>query len=93
MPMGDDWTASFRKAGVKEYILIGESDDGNCGCNWETWGNPEFRDDDDIDDSVRPAYEVDSYKRFNLSTLTPFQFSRFDSADSANSATISFRKV
>jgi hypothetical protein len=96
MPMGDDWTASFRKAGVKEYILIGESDDGNCGCNWETWGNPEFCEDDAIDDTVRavrPAYEADSYKRFNLSTLTPFQFSRFDSADSANSATISFRKL
>lgn len=90
MPMGQDWTASFRKEGVKEYILIGESDDGNCGCNWETWGNPVFREDDD--DRTSPAYKMDRYKRRSLSSLAPYQFSRFDSADSINSTTISFRK-
>jgi hypothetical protein len=42
MPMGDDWTPIFRKGGVDEYILIGESDDGQCGDNWETWGNHDF---------------------------------------------------
>eukprot|EP00536_Pseudo-nitzschia_multiseries_P006101 jgi/Psemu1/154136/gw1.125.95.1 len=42
MPMGVDWTALFREAGVEEYILIGEADDGSCGDNWSTWGNPAF---------------------------------------------------
>ena len=27
---------------MDEYILIGEADDGTCGDNWETWGNPTF---------------------------------------------------
>lgn len=41
MPMNEDWTAIFRSHRVDEYILIGECDDGQCGDNWETWGNPE----------------------------------------------------
>ena len=28
---------------VREYVLVGESDDGCCGHNWLTWGNPAFR--------------------------------------------------
>jgi hypothetical protein len=46
MPMGLDWTALFRRHEVDEYVLVGECDDGQCGHNWETWGNPHFRDDD-----------------------------------------------
>jgi hypothetical protein len=46
MPMGLDWTARFRCHEVDEYVLVGECDDGQCGHNWETWGNPHFRDDD-----------------------------------------------
>lgn len=69
MPMNEDWTAMFRKGGVDEYILIGECDDGQCGDNWETWGNLHFRpdvaeqeladamasddDDDDDDDDTK----------------------------------------
>ena len=44
MPMGQDWTSQFRNAEVDEYILIGEADDGSCGDNWLTWGNPAFYD-------------------------------------------------
>jgi hypothetical protein len=40
MPMHEDWSAIFRSGDVDEYILIGECDDGQCGDNWETWGNP-----------------------------------------------------
>lgn len=40
MPMGEDWTRFFREKNVQEYILIGEADNGQCGDNWETWGNP-----------------------------------------------------
>jgi hypothetical protein len=46
MPMGLDWTARFRRHEVDEYVLVGECDDGQCGHNWETWGNPHFRPDD-----------------------------------------------
>jgi hypothetical protein len=43
MPMGVDWTAAIRATpSVKEYILVGETDDGCCGCNWHTWGNPAY---------------------------------------------------
>lgn len=33
MPMNEDWSAFFREADVDEYILIGESDNGQCGDN------------------------------------------------------------
>jgi hypothetical protein len=46
MPMGLDWTALFRMHEVDEYILVGECDDGQCGHNWETWGNAHFRPSD-----------------------------------------------
>jgi hypothetical protein len=49
MPMNEDWTKYFRVGNVDEYILIGESDDGNCGDNWATWGNPKFH----------PCYDVE----------------------------------
>lgn len=45
MPMGVDWSALFRQFNVHEYILIGECDEGSCGDNWETWGNPAFLSD------------------------------------------------
>jgi hypothetical protein len=39
MPLGEDWTKDFRDAeSIKEYILIGEADQGCCGHPWETWG-------------------------------------------------------
>lgn len=39
MPMGADWTSKMRATpSVKEYILIGEVDDGICGHPWLTWG-------------------------------------------------------
>jgi hypothetical protein len=38
-PFGCDWTACFRAApSVREYVLVGEADDGICGLPWETWG-------------------------------------------------------
>jgi hypothetical protein len=45
---GDDDVPPAAAVGlVEEYILVGEADDGTCGHNWRTWGNPDFRDDDD----------------------------------------------
>ena len=95
MPMGIDWTAEIRANGADEIILIGECDDGNCGDNWLTWGNPEFRDDmeEAIDgDSLSAPYRHDGYRRFDLEDLSHMQFSRFDSSVSSNSKTVSFRK-
>jgi hypothetical protein len=39
-----DWTSAFRQcASVREYVLVGEIDDGACGHPWKTWGH-EFTD-------------------------------------------------
>ena len=105
MPMGEDWTALFRKEGVDEYILIGEADDGSVGDNWLTWGNPAFyAKNDDADDaetevnndedgiSPTPPYVTDRYHRWDMDDLTKFQFSSFDLAVSKSSKTVSFRK-
>ena len=96
MPMGVDWTAEIRAKGADEIILIGECDDGNCGDNWLTWGNPEFREDveeaTDGNDALLAPYRNDDYKRFDLDDLSRWQCSRFDSSVSSNSMTVSFRK-
>jgi len=97
MPMGEDWTEVFRQYGVDEYILIGESDDGQCGDHWETWGNAYFLPDDMQEDTDRSAvitapYAADGYVRRNLDRLVPFQFSRFDSRRRKAGRTVSFRK-
>ena len=49
---------------VEEYILIGEADDGTCGHNWHTWGNADFRTEEDA------PHDLDGYERVNLSDLT-----------------------
>lgn len=100
MPMGQDWTALFRKAQVDEYILIGEADNGSCGDNWLTWGNPDFyesptndNDNNDVDvDTRTPPYESEGYQRVDMDALTKFQFSSFDLANSKSSKTVSFRR-
>ena len=103
MPMGDDWTKLFRDANADEYILIGECDDGNCGHNWYTWGNVEFCEDNNGDETAEeiditkkdliPDYVLNGYKRSELEPLSKLQFSRFDSVVSSGSKTISFQKI
>lgn len=100
MPQGIDWTQEMRDSSVDEYILIGESDDGNCGDNWLTFGNPDFKDDIYLDKgeakSMKPSviapYKADGYKRIDLAHLSKLQYSRFDSSVSGSSKTISFRR-
>ena len=100
MPMGVDWTKEMRDSGVDEYILIGECDDGNCGENWLTFGNPEFKDDIYLDETesqaIKPSviapYKMDGFTRTDLDDLSVLQYSRFDSCLSGSSKTISFRR-
>jgi hypothetical protein len=96
MPANVDWTAKFRSGEVDEYILIGEYDDGNCGENWETWGNHEFLPENfqvyDLRLEKTTLFEADGFTRQTLLSLQPYHFSRFDSSDSSNSATVSFRR-
>ena len=99
MPMGQDWTAMFREYNVDEYILIGEADDGSCGHNWLTWGNPIFREEQSSSrstldkTSIHTPYEEDRYQRWDMDVLKPFQFSSFDCTVSKSSKSVSFRKV
>lgn len=94
MPQMVDWTRLFRQAGVEEYILIGEADDGSCGHMWETWGNPEFAPPNDGSSATPPPppFEMDGYQRWDMGVLSQFQFSRFDCALSRSSKTVSFRR-
>lgn len=108
MPMGQDWTQDFRKANVKEYILIGEADDGSCGHNWKTWGNIDYKNDtttstkeeygnDDVYNFQPPPYQQDGYQRWDTimndgMDLARYQFSRFDCALSKSGKTVSFRQ-
>ena len=93
MPMGDDWSKLFRKHQVDEYILIGEADDGQCGDNWRTWGNPAYAPDPEGLETSPASYTLDGYERQLLSELIPHQFSRFDSTRSKNGQTTSFRRA
>ena len=113
MPMDEDWTISFREKAVEEYILIGECDDGQCGDNWSTWGNPFYHSNDvdrvtastpPRDDSERqaptvlpssepPRYSLDGYRRSDIDSLLPHQFSRYDCAASKSAKTVSFRRI
>ena len=104
MPMGIDWTREFRAAGADEYILIGECDDGGCGHNWDTWGNPNFL-DEEMDNgggtknqsmkstTLKPAYQMGGFERKNMDDLSVLQFSRYDSRMSSLTQTVSFRRV
>lgn len=58
MPMNEDWTSIFRKARVDEYVLIGECDDGQCGDNWETWGNHRYL-ENSIEQEIAAAFPQD----------------------------------
>ena len=93
MPKGVDWTAEMRAAGVNEYILIGESDNGSCGHNWLTWGNKDFHTVTDDADTAIPPYVDEMFLRNDLASIAKLQLSRYDSVDSRSSNTVSFRKL
>jgi hypothetical protein len=45
-----------------------------------------------LTEQVISPHVVDGYKRKDLDELLPYQFSRFDSTNSSNSETITFRR-
>jgi hypothetical protein len=71
MPMNEDWTAVFRSHQVDEYILIGECDDGQCGDNWETWGNAEHLNDSFDVDLLSQATSQSSQSTVTITAATP----------------------
>lgn len=78
MPIGD-WTYLIRRhPSVREYILVGEADGGECG-NADTWS---------------PAlYEADGFTRHDLADISRFQLARNDASPAhSRSRTVSFRR-
>ena len=98
MPMGVDWSASFREYGVHEYVLLGEAYDGACGHNWATWGNPDFQDDEATPDDQRPVarapYEIDGFSTHEIREVSRWMLSRFDGRgeDAYSTCAVSFRR-
>jgi len=92
MPMGIDWTASFREqTNVSEYVLIGETDWGVCGHPLKTWGMRVPGSSTGHD--VCPSYEVDGFHRVPLGDVSDVQLSRYDGALFwGNSRTVSFQR-
>jgi len=78
MPIGD-WTYLIRKhPSVREYVLIGETEGGECG-NSDTW-NPAL-------------YEVDGFTRHDLGAMSRYQLARNDTDPlHSRSKTVSFRR-
>lgn len=78
MPIGD-WTYLIRRQpSVREYILIGETEGGECG-NADTW-NPAL-------------HEADGFTRHDLEDISRYQIARNDTDPAhSRSRTVSFRR-
>ena len=91
MPYGEDYTADMRaETSVEEYLLIGETDGGCCGNEWETWGSS-YGNDEEV-----PPYKADGFMRSDLEDLSSQQICRTDQPSQGyyHSSTVSFeRKV
>jgi hypothetical protein len=94
MPAGTDWTKSFRRAGVKNYLVCGEADDGCTGHNWETWGNVQYKEDGGRgQNGATPLYKQDGYERTDLNDLALLQLQRYDCKQAPyQSTTVLFSK-
>ena len=94
MPYQEDSSKDIRKFdSVQEYILIGETDGGCCGDEWETWGQSWSWGEDDEGGEKIPPYEVDGFEREDLDDLSDLQICRTDSHGSYyHSRTVSFKR-
>jgi hypothetical protein len=89
MPVGVDWTKDIRRAGVDEYILVGEADGGCCGHPWYTWGVVHGR--TGKKGAIAP-FVADGYKKLPLGDISKLQLQRYDSKQyNQNSQTVSFQ--
>lgn len=93
MPYQEDISKDFRSnESVQEYVLIGETDWGCCGDEWETWGLAWSRDDEGEGDDT-PLHKKDGFERVNLDDISDLQSCRTDSpGEYHHSSTVSFRR-
>lgn len=94
MPYREDSSKEIRKFdSVQEYILIGETDGGCCGDEWETWGYSWSWDEDDEGGKKVPPYEADGFEREDLNDLSDLQICRTDEPGRYyHSWTVSFKR-
>jgi len=94
MPYQEDSSRNIRKFdSVQEYILIGETDGGCCGDEWETWGQSWSWDEDDEGGEKVSPYEADGFERDDLDDLSDLQICRTDDPGSySHSRTVSFKR-
>lgn len=99
MPLDEDWTPIFRKEpAVKEYILMGETDNGCCGSS-ETWKTCPYEEDLDLPETDLSSgfYRVDLKKGLLKKTGVSSQIGRTDKLpfdpESSFSETVSFRRI
>ena len=78
---------------VREYLLLGEADDGSVGHLWRTWGNPAFR-PPTAPPSLPPPYLADGWERADLPEIGRWMLNRFDSdLDPHGSRAVSFVRL
>ena len=91
MPAGVDWSKAFRRAGISDYLLIGEADDGCTGHNWFTWGNKAYNQDIQLSKiggrSISTPFAEDGYVRKDLGHLARLQLQRYDCQVAPNQST------
>ncbi len=91
MPPDEDWSQSIRATpSVREYLLIGETDDGVCGEPWSTWGFISW----DKPTPTSAPYILDGFTRTELDSLSELQICRTDLPGRyEQSHTVSFRRL
>jgi hypothetical protein len=80
--------------------VIGESDGGCCGDEWETWGISWSWDEDDEGNEISsfnkqqiPPYEADGFTKEHLNNLSDLQICRTDEPGNYHqSSTVSFKR-
>lgn len=97
MPYQIDFSADFRQTdSVKEYILIGETDGGCCGDDWNTWGYLSSSKDNQKNktENLTP-YQADGFIRKDLVELSRFQICRtdFPGMGIRHSRTVFYQKI
>jgi hypothetical protein len=96
MPYGYDCTSDFRASeSVDEYILIGESDGGCCGDEWQTWGQNWSFDENERErrKNLLAPYEADGFEKAYMNDLRDLQLSRINISEGNSSTdTVSFKR-